>query len=387
MPEDTLRVTIDPSNSFDVLQRLGGASDRLGQSGERIGAGFIRGDRAVRVATQNITSGLLSANSAADASLIAFQSLERVFRIPLLATVGVAAGIAGIVKLHEEVTKTRIASEAAGKELAKSFGVQSQLSTADLVSEITAVSTASVELEKRLSSTGQKIVEFFQRQQFGNSDRPQLQAESTALQKREFDLLNASADAQRRVIGLKETQLEQGKDASASAKLLVDYENQIAKIQLNMPFGPPTEAMQKQLDNAKALLNVEGALLGIETSRARQAKILSQQQDTAKQAQDFLLDVGSGKFIKDLAQKRREEQLRQNARQQIAELQQFKDQGGTIGPDAQALLDEADRISSRIGPKTSIQDFVNTDFSNLLELSKYDFSGLQPLSGLRLQIQ
>ncbi len=385
MPEDRVTLTADGSQYFDVLARAGVASDRLGQSGERIGAGFIRGDRAVRVATQNITSGLLSANNAADASLIAFQSLERVFRIPLLATVGVAAGIAGIVKLHEEVTKTGIASEAARKELDKSFGVQSQLSTADLVYEITAVSTASVELEKRLSSTGQKIVEFFQRQQFGNSDRPQLQAESTALQKREFDLLNASADAQRRVIGLKETQLEEGKDAAANAKLLVDYENQIAKIQLNMPFGPPTEAMQKQLDNAKALLNVEGALLGIETSRARQAKILSQQQDTAKQAQDFFLDLGSGKFAKDFDEKQKTDFQRQAGKDLAKRIEEGQEKGFFKDPLSQAALKEAQRISDRAG--TSVTDLANTDFSNLLELSKYDFSGLQPLNGLTLSIQ
>ncbi len=385
MPEDTQTVRFDPTNSFDVLQRLGQGANRLGASGERIGAGFIRGDRAVRVATQNITQGLLTANNAADASLIAFQSLERVFKIPLLSTIGIAAAVAAVFKLHEEVEKTKVASEAAGKELAKSFGVQSKLSTSDLVSEISAVSTASVELEKRLSSTGEKIVEFFQRQQFGFSQRPQLQAQSAGLQKREFDLLNASADAQRRVIGLKETQLEQGKDAAADAKLLVDYENQIAKIQLNMPFGPPTEAMQKQLDNAKQLLNVESAILGVEKSRADQSRILKQQQDTAKEATDFFQDLGSGKFAKDFSEQQQKDIQQQQGRDLAKEIEEGQAKGFFQSPLSQAALKEARRISDRAG--TSVQELANTDFSNLLELSKYDFSGLQPLSGLTLQIQ
>ncbi len=385
MPTETVTLVLDKSQYERAISEVVAGQGRLAQSGERIGAGFIRGDRAVRVATQNITSGLLTANNAADASLIAFQSLERVFKIPLLSTVAIAAGIAGIVKLHEEVEKTRVAADAVGKQLAKSFGIQARLSSADLVTEIQAISTASAELEKRLDSTGQKIVEFFQRQQFGFSGRPQLEAQVAAAQKREFDLLNASADAQRRVIGLKETELEQGKDAAARAKLLVDYENQIAKIQLSMPFGPATEASQKQLENAKQLLNVSRAILETEISRAKQSGILKNQQTEAQTATTFFEDVGSGKFREDFLKEERRKEDERSGRQIIKNLQTSRDAGQPLGGVFAKAADEADRIAARAG--TSVQDLANTDFSNLLELSKYDFSGLQPLSGLMINIK
>ncbi len=385
MATETVTLVLDKAQYERGIADIVAGQGRLSRSGEQIGGGFLRGERVFRTAAHNIAGSLATATSAADVAGVAFEGLERVFKVGIIPTIGLSLAITGIIKLHEEVEKTKAASDAAAKQLSKAFGVQARLSSADLVAEIQAVSTASTDLEKRLDSTGQKIVEFFQRQQFGFSGRPQLQAQVNDLQKREVDLLNASADAQRRIIGLKETELKQGKDASAAAKLLVDYENQIAKIQLNMPFGPPTEAMQKQLDNAKQLLKVESAILGVEKSRADQSKILKEQQDTAKQAQDFFLNVGSGKFIKDLGQKQTEDQQRQFAKDQIVELKAARDQGIPLGPNAQAILKEADRISDRQGG--TIQDLITADFSNLLELSQYDFSGLQPLSRLTLKIQ
>ncbi len=387
MPTETVTLVLDKAQYERALADVVAGQGRLSRSGADIGGGFLRGERVFRTAAHNIAGSLATATSAADVAGVAFEGLERVFKVGIIPTIGLSLAITGIIKLHEEVEKTKAASDAAAKQLAKAFGVQARLSSADLVAEIQAVSTASTDLEKRLDSTGQKIVEFFQRQQFGFSGRPQLQAQVDALQKREVDLLNASADANRRVIGLKETQLEQGKDAAANAKLLVDYENQIAKIQLTMPFGPPTEAMQKQLDNAKALLNVEGALLGIEISRARQAKILSQQQDTAKQATDFFSDVGSGKFAKDFQQKQQEDENQRRGKELVTAIEEGQKRGFFQDPLSQAELKEARRIADRAGgPQSSIQDLVNTDFSNLLELSKYDFSGLQPLSGLSINI-
>ncbi len=202
---------------------------------------------------------------------------------------------------------------------------------------------------------------------------------------RENQLRLAAAETEERIVGIKDKQLNQGKDAASEAKLQIDYQNQIAKIMLSVPFGPLTEASQKQVDNAAKLLSVETALLGIENSRTKQSKLLSQQQDTAKQSEDFLLEVGSGEFIKNFQKEQREDQLRENARQQLEEFRAAKEAGIPIGPVAEAELRKADRIAARAG--TSIQALLKADFKNLLELSKYDFSGLQPLSGLTLSIQ
>ncbi len=385
MATQTVTLVLDAAQYNAALARITTSTQGLSRAGAGIGDGFLRGERVFRTAAHNIAGSLATATSAADVAGVAFEGLERVFKVGIIPTVGLSLAITGIIKLHEEVEKTAKASKAVADQLSKSFGVQSHLSSADLVGEIQAISTASKELETRLDSTGQKIVEFFQKQQFGFSGRPQLEAQVAAAQKREFDLQNASANAQRRIIDLKETELEQGKDASASAKLLVDYENQIAKIQLNMPFGPPTEAMQKQLDNAKQLLNVESAILGVEKSRADQSRILKQQQDTAKQATDFFQDLGSGKFAKDFSEKQQQDIQQQQGRDLAKEIEEGQAKGFFQSPLSQAALKEARRISDRAG--TSVQELANTDFSNLLELSKYDFSGLQPLNGLTLQIQ
>ncbi len=154
---------------------------------------------------------------------------------------------------------------------------------------------------------------------------------------------------------------------------------------LSVPFGPLTEASQKQVDNANNLLRVETALLGIEQSRARQAKILSQQQDTAKQAQDFFTDLGSGKFAKDFDEKQKRDFQTQAGKDLAKRIEEGQEKGFFKDPLSQEALKEARRISDRAG--SSVTDLANTDFSNLLELSKYDFSGLQPLNGLTLSIQ
>ncbi len=398
MPEDTLRVTIDPSNSFDVLSRLGNSADRLGASGARIGEGFIRGDRVVRTATGNITRSLLTASSATDVAAASFEGLERVFRIGIGATVGVAAGVAGFVAIERQITKTAESTKALGKELGKTFSTQSALGAADLANEITAISKATDDAEKNT----QGLVAFFARQftrgpmspikglgsTMSAGDFQQKQIEAGF--ERENQLRLSSANAEERIVGIKEKQLEQGKDAASLAKAQIDYDNQIAKIMLSVPFGPLTEASQKQVDNAAKLLRIETAVLGIEQSRARQGKLLSQQQDTAKQATDFFRDVGSGKFLDNLAKKRAEDEDEKRGRGTAQELERQRLQFGQFGqggPNEQAVLKEADRIAARVSPKTSVTDLVTTDFSNLLELSKYDFSGLQPLSGLQINIQ
>ncbi len=393
MPEDTLTVRVDPSNSFDVLSRLGGASDRLGQSGDRIGAGFIRGDRVVRTATGNITRSLLTASSASDVAAASFEGLERVFRIGIGATVGVAAGVAGFVAIERQITKTAESTKALGKELSKTFSTQSALGASELATEIGAISKATDDAEKNT----QGLVAFFARQFTPGPQSPikGLGSTMTAGQfqqqqiqagfQRENQLRLASAETEERIVGIKEKQLEQGKDATALEKVQIDHQNQIAKIMLSVPFGPLTEASQKLVDNADKQLRIETALLGIENSRAKQAKLLSQQQDTGKQATDFFTDLGSGKFAKDFADKQRTDFQQQAGRDLAKRIEEGQAKGFFQDPLSQAALKEAQRISDRAG--TSVTDLANTDFSNLLELSKYDFSGLQPLSGLTLSIQ
>ncbi len=392
--EDTLKLTTDPGNSFDVLSRLGAGFDRLGKSGEGIAGGFLKSENRVGRVAGNMARQLASVSSAGEAAGVAIEGIERATaHLGLGTTVGFAILATGAVTVATQIAKTAEASKNLGKELSKTFSAQTRLSVADLAVEIQAVGKSSEELEKDTRG----VLAFFARQFTAGPMSPIKGMGSTmsagAFQQqqiqesfqREMRLREASADAEERIVSIKNTQLEQGKDAAALAKLQVDYANQIAKIQLTMPFGPPTAAAQKQLDTAQKLLTVESALLGIETSRAKQSKILSQQQDTAKQATDFFTDLGSGKFAQDFAQKQRTDFQQQAGRDLAKRIEEGQEKGFFKDPLSQAALKEAQRISDRAG--TSVTDLANTDFSNLLELSKFDFSGLQPLNGLTLQIQ
>ncbi len=393
MATQTVTLVLDAAQYNAALARVTAGTNGLGRAGSGIGEGFIRGERVVRTATGNITRSLLTASSATDVAAASFEGLERVFRIGIGATVGVAAGVAGFVAIERQITKTAESTKALGKELSKTFSTQSALGAADLANEISAISKATDDAEKNT----QGLVAFFARQFTAGPQSPikglgstmsagdfqQKQIEAGFA--RENQLRLAAARTEERITGIKEKQLNQGKDAAANEKLQIDYQNQIAKIMLSVPFGPLTEASQKQVDNAAKLLSVETALLGIENSRAKQSKLLSQEQDTAKQAQDFFTDLGSGKFAKDFENEQQRKRDEANGRRLAAEVEAGQSEGFFKNPLSQEILKQSERISARAG--TTVQELVNTDFSNLLELSKYDFSGLQPLNGLTLHIQ
>ncbi len=161
MAEDTQTVRFDPTNSFDVLQRLGGATDRLGASGARVGEGFIRGERVIRTASANIASSLLSSGDAAQTLLVAMSGLERVFKIGILPTIGVAAGVAIFEVFHRQIERTEKAYQGLREELRKPIEAQVNLSPENLVSDIDALNTKMVDLRKETESTTTKILKFF----------------------------------------------------------------------------------------------------------------------------------------------------------------------------------------------------------------------------------
>ncbi len=392
MPEDTLTVRIDPSNSFDVLQRLGGATDRLGQSGERIGAGFLRGDRVVRTATANITQGLLTANNAADATIIAMQSLERVFKIPIGLTIFAAGAIAAgaaIVSMIEKAAKLNAEIEKLSS-FSKS-GSADFLGTDKIQGNLDSIKTKIEELSGGVITRTHSLIAALTGAGGIGPLSGIIPAQNAADQERITVLQEA---AKRDVLELTEKQndlnavaLNSNKDQAELDKERVTHNERLGKLAQDVVAAglAGTDAARQLLSTENDRYNIALAILRTKQSETKAAKELKQQQDTAKQAQDFFLSVGSGKFIKDLGQKQTEDQQRQSAKDQIQELQQAKDQGIPLGPNAEAILKEADRISARQGG--SIQDLITADFSNLLELSQYDFSGLQPLSGLTLQIQ
>jgi hypothetical protein len=387
MAEDRVTITADASQYFDVLSRAGAAANRFAQTGDKIGAGFLRGDRVVRTATANITQGLLTANSAADAALITFQSLERVFRIPIGALVGVAAGVAAFAAVKREIDLTTKAFDALKKEVGRPLAIEVALDPSDIAQRIESVGKATDDVVKRRDGWLQTLKKLAVAAAPGGIgavpglDKPFNEQISAGL-KRQHDLLDAQANQELRIAVLKQKEADLGKDASEIDKARLKFETDRAKL-LEGAFKPGAQ----QVDIFKRLLALQiGLNAAIKIQNDLEAAVLEKAKTKlGATARGFFQDVGSGQFLKDEDQRRLQEQQEQFGKDQVAEFADARARGIDLGPNAQAILREADKLAK--GAKTTIQDLANTDFSNLFDLSKYDFTGLAPLNGLIISIQ
>ncbi len=387
MPEDTLTVRIDPSNSFDVLQRLGQSSDRLGASGERIGAGFIRGDRAVRVATQNIVQGLSTANNAADATLLTMQSLERVFKIPL----GLTVFAAGAIALAEVISNV----------IEKAAKLRQEIDRLTSASKIGADFIGSDKINQNLSDTSSKIAEI-------SKDITELRAGKGKVLGVDF------MGSETRAFFIKEDEkkiAELRAAATDDVLKLTSKQNDLNKIEMERLAGAEDKADLDKLEidhnerlgklaDAAAAAGLAGTvaaeqLLSVENDRYNVAvAIVKKKQEeiqlqksikTAGAITDFFADIGSGRFIKNFTTEQQREADAERGKQQIEEFRRARDAGIPLGPVAAAELRDADRLAKQ--EKTGLPALLNADFTNLLDLSRYDFSGLTPLNGLTISIQ
>ncbi len=390
MPEDTLRVTIDPSNSFDVLSRLGGASDRLGQSGERIGSGFLRGDRVVRTATANITQGLLTANNAADATLITMQSLERVFRIPIGLTVFTAAAIAAGVaivsmiekasKLREEIRKLTSFSKSGSADFLGTDQINKNLD--DISKKIEELNAGIV---TRSHSLVGGILGFL-----GPNAQKIVPAQNAADQERIDELRRAAADDVLNLTSkqndLNRASLEElagDKDKAELDRAEIDHKERLGKL-----ADAAVSAGLAGTEAARQLLSVENDRFRIASAtlqKKQEETRLKESIKTAGAITDFFADIGSGRFVRNFYAETQREFDADRGRKRIEELNRDRDAHIPLGFAAQAELRQADRLAQQ--EKTGLSGLLNADFTNLLDLSRYDFSGLLPLSGLTLKIQ
>ncbi len=388
MPEDTLTVRIDPSNSFDVLQRLGGASDRLGQSGERIGAGFLRGDRVVRTATANITQGLFMANNAADATLLTLQALERVFRIPIGATILAAGAIAAVEaiskiidkekELREDIHRLRSESMAGNAAFLGTDQINKNLSDSSAkIKEITADLIALRAGKGKFLGVdfmGSETRAFFEKQ-----DEEKLNELRGAAVEDVLKLTSKQNDLNR----VEMERLSGAEDLADLDKLSIEHNERLGKLAelINNAQLQETEAAEQLLSVENDRYNVAVAILKKKQEEANLAKSIK----TAGAITDFFADVGSGRFIKNFDAEQKREADAERGRQQIEEFRRARDAGIPLGPVAAAELRDADRLAKQ--EKTGLPALLNADFTNLLDLSRYDFSGLTPLNGLTISIQ
>ncbi len=341
MPDDTLRVTTDPTNSFDVLRRLETGYTRLGASGERMGAGFVRGERVIRTATANIAGALTMSGDAATTALIAMQGLERVFAIGIGPTIAVAAGIKAFEVLHEQVKKTNDAY----KDLKDSLDaldkpvVSPEVQKAqDKIDELTKkVKT----LQDQLNNPVSKTAGFFS------------------------GLAGIVANA-----------------------LLPSFLRgpTVSALSSAVPVGPGAANQQiSRVNQAVELLsNRREAIFYQSLDRLSEAI-----QKTADKVQsplrDLFEDIGSGQFAKDFFAKRAENARIQQGQGFVAEMDEWERSGHTLDPISKAAVEAARKAGAAGG--FSISDLAHTDFSNMDQLSKYDFSGLEPLSGMTLIVK
>ncbi len=389
MPEDTQIVRFDPTNSFDVLQRLGAASDRLSGSGTRVGEGFVRGERVIRTASANIAASLLSSGDAATTLLVAMSGLERVFRIGILPTVAVAGAIALFEVFHKQIERTREASDALGKELGKAVGLEVQGSVESLSSDLDALGDKMAKLKKEASSPTSKILNAFlgrddseaaalRRAEHGRPEQLPIAKEQQQLidgETRLKELASARAD--------KEVKIAEAKrDQNKIGQLELHYEDQRAKL-----FQGAFKAGLNMVDLMKRLIALQITLKDevLKEAQARHDAASAARDKFQKSTGDVFKDIGSGQFLKDVAQQRTENLQRQRGIDVAKELSDFQDKGGTLGPNEKAIVDAAKGALKKGG--LGLDDISDLDFSNLDVLSKYDFSGLAPLSGMTIMIQ
>lgn len=391
MPEDRVTITADASQYFDVLSRAGVAADRLGGAGTRIGESFIRGDRVVRVATANITQGLLTANSAADAAIISMQSLERVFRIPIGLTIFTAAAIAtgaAIVSMIEKAAKAR-------EEIRKltSFsrsGNADFLGTDQINKNLDEITAKIEELNSQQRSRSKSLLSSLLGTGGIGPLAGVIPAQNAADQEninrlREaevvdvFNLTSKQNDLNR----AEQKRLDGADDLADLDKQEIDHKERLGKL-----ADQAVRAGLAGTTAAEQLLSVENDRydIAVKILKAKQQEAnLKSSIKTATTVDDFFSDVGSGKFIKDFQQEQLRRQQSQIGREQIEGFRRDRDAGIPLGPIAQAELANADRLAKQ--EKTGLQGLINADFTNLLDLSKYDFSGLIPLSNLTIAIQ
>ncbi len=336
MPEDTLTLRTDPTNSFDVLQRLGTGYQQFGRNTDRVGESFIRSERAARAATANIVSGLASVNTAADATLLIFQGLERVFKIGLIPAVGAAAAIAGVAALRKEAKELEIAVQAVRKELRNPISLDIQLSPEDITARIESVTKATQELEKRKDSIGTKALKFFAGPLLSSAGAIDKELNDAIIDgsERRVALSHALADSELKIANIKSRQVDAEKDLTGITKDQIDIERLGIEIEQKR-----AKLLEDFIGKGGIAIDVYQRMLAVQVTIGAQIK--KDIADIATKRDKVAQDIGSGKFLQDLGQKKQQEFQQQAGRDVASILAKFAEGGGKLNPDSQAIVDAA----------------------------------------------
>ncbi len=383
MPEDTLTLRTDPTNSFDVLQRLGTGYQQFGRNTDRVGESFIRSERAARAATANIVSGLTSVNNAADASLLIFQGLERVFKIGLIPAVGAAAAIAGVAALRKEAKELELAVQAVRKELRNPLSLDIQLSPEDITARIESVTKATQELEKKKDSIGTKTLKFFAGPLLSSASAIDKELNDAILDgsERRVALSHALADSELKLANIKSRQVDAEKDLTGITKDQIDIERLGIEIEQKR-----AKLLEDFIGKGGIAIDVYQRMLAVQVTIGAQIK--KDIADIATKRDTIAGDIGSGKFLKDLQQKRQKESDQIAGRSQAQGFADAAAKGIPLGPDAQAILDAARSSGLVEDPNKPIVPIPggrtadvgeSQDLVNQIEKNKQTFDAFNPI--------
>jgi hypothetical protein len=276
---------------------------------------------------------------AATTVLVAMQGLERVFQIGLGPTIAVAAGVKAFEVLHEQVKRTNDAYKDLKDELSKPLNVDPVTAQAD--TKIEDLTGKIKKLSDESESFGTRFARIFS----GLGGGLAKAFLPSFLQRGAAEALGGIAPV-----------------GPAAVKTLTDA------------AGKRLGAFADQ--RGKAILDAADKLHQALTEAAERFK---------SSTGNLFRDIGSGQFVRDLAQRNIENQQTRRGQELVSEFEQDAAKGTPLGPNATAILQAARGAAAKGG--VGIQDLVNADFSNLDALSKYDFSGLAPLAGITISIQ
>ncbi len=339
MPTETVTLVLDKAQYERSLAQVVSGQDRLARSGERIGQGFVRGERVIRTASANIAGALTMTGDAATTVLVAMQGLERVFAIGIGPTIAVAAGVKAFEILHEQVKKANDAYKDLKDELAKPLNTDPV--TAGVDKEIEDITDKVKNLHKEAESPISKTSGIF-----------------AALAGIAASTFLPS--------------FLRGPTASALSGLAPPGPASIRGLELSAGkrLGELADDRGRKIMDAADKLHL--ALLAAVQKFRESSRLLFR-------------DIGSGQFLRDERQRNLENLQTGGGQDMVKEFEDAIARGIPIGPNAQAMVKAARAAAAKGG--IGIEDILNADFSNLDVLSKYDFSGLEALSGITINIQ
>jgi hypothetical protein len=448
MAEDRVIFGADAREYFDVLSRMQQQIDQLGKAHSRAGAigseSFLRSERIVSRSSANIVTGLFQAQNSAQALADAFLNIEHATVIGLGAAVGVSVGVALFQALQKAKDEAFKLNEEIRGVIASESGPASYSALDALQAKLKAIreeeKKAQAEAQGTFSSIGAAIAghPFDIRHPFRTpasavaEQNVERNARALELRRSELETLIKIAAKMKEAADIEETRLHVSEATAAIDKEDADYlekraalirgpgQNLQAVAQLDRIHAQTLAKIKSQNSAENDSLAHARELAGIETrglskrdeTIAKLSSELAYRIQILKTAQKlgeikgiavanigvaqaeaaiageqrrFFQDVATGQAVADIiANKLAQAQTRAGERL-IAELRSDRARGVPLGPNAQALLDEANRLAS--SKAAGIQALAGQDFSGLASLGNLPFSGLQSLNGLTITIK